>query len=230
MQKQSVFHGRRMKIYLLFLFAAIIAIAACTQTESQVEREYVCPDGKTTVKIISLCPAVQAVEQKDPAIKTCEEMPEVENIPFSDYCFMGLAYKAENATLCKKVSESRRFDCYSGMAVLKSDATLCDSAGTRKDSCYSTYATQKGDVTACDKITDINNKDSCYSQYGSRYMDSAVCDKIRMPGNKDNCYRSIASSQCDSSLCNKITNANTKDQCIQQMQYCSGQPQKPVQK
>jgi hypothetical protein len=214
-----------MKIYPLFLLlAATLILVGCVQTGGQVEKEYVCADGTTTVKSISQCPLVQQVAvQTDPEMKTCEEMPESERVAFSDYCYMGLAYKRENVTLCKKLSESRKQECYSGLAVLKSDVTLCDGAGTQKNNCYSTYATQKDDVTACDKITETYLKDSCYSQYASRAGNSTVCEKIRTLNSKDSCYSSLASSQCDTSLCNKIANNNTKEQCLRNLQYCSGQ-------
>ena len=140
-----------MRIYLLFLIlVATLFIAGCLQTGGPTEREYVCPDGKTTVKSISQCPAVQVeyvcpdgkttvksisqcpsgqvVQQQDPEMKTCEEMPDIENMPFIDSCYMGLAYKRENATLCKKLSEYRKIECYSGIATLKNDVTICDAA------------------------------------------------------------------------------------------------------
>ncbi|MCX6776990.1 MAG: hypothetical protein NTY73_03425 [Candidatus Micrarchaeota archaeon] len=219
-----------MKVYLL-LFLSVVALflVGCVQTGGQVQREYVCPNGAIVTNASQCPPVQQVVEQTDPEMKTCEDMPESDRTPFSDYCYMGLAYKRENATLCKKLSESKRLECYSGLAMLKSDVTICDAAGTQKAYCYSTYAAEKGDVTACDKITEISSKDSCYSQYASRYMDSTVCEKIRTIGQKDSCYMSIASSQCDSSLCNKIANNNTKDNCLINLQYCGGMPhQKPV--
>jgi hypothetical protein len=216
-----------MKVYLLFfLLVAGLFLAGCIQTGGQVQREYVCPNG-AIVTNASQCPPAQVVEQTDPEMKTCEEMPESERIPFSDYCYMGLAYKRENATLCKKLSESRRQECYSGLALLKDDVTICDAAGTQKNYCYSNYATEKDDVTACDKITDMNSKDSCYSQYASRYMNSTVCDKIRTANYKDSCYMNLASSQCDTSLCNKIASNSTKEQCLRNVQYCGGQQPQP---
>lgn len=221
----------RTKIYSAILLLAITVLAGCLQTESQAEKEYVCADGKTTVKSIAACPPVQvSAEQKDPYLTTCEEMPDSDRVPFADYCYMGLAYKQENATLCKKLGESRRMECYSAIASLKNDVTLCDGAGSQKSYCYSNYATQNGDVTACDKITDINYKDNCYSQYGSRFGDATVCEMIKISGSKDNCYMSVASSQCDTSLCAKMSNANMKEQCTTNLQYCSGQqqPKQPI--
>jgi len=220
-----------MNVYLLLpLLVTVLFLAGCVQTGGQVQREYVCPNGAIVANASQCPPAQQAAEQTDPEMKTCEEMPESERIPFSDYCYMGLAYKRENATLCKKLSESRRSECYSGLALLKDDVTICDAAGTQKNYCYSNYATEKGDVTACDKISDINSRDNCYSQYASRYADSTACEMIRTVNYKDSCYMNLASSQCDSSLCNKIASNNTKEQCLRNIQYCGGQqPQPPKQ-
>ncbi|NYZ79582.1 hypothetical protein H0N99_05555 [Candidatus Micrarchaeota archaeon] len=218
-----------MKVYLL-LFLSVVALflAGCSQLGGQVQREYVCPNG-VIVTNASQCPPVQqVVEQTDPEMKICEEMPDVENMHFSDYCYMGLAYKRENVSICKKISENQKASCYSGLAVFKSDATLCDGAGTQKNNCYSTYATQKDDVTACDKITETYIKDSCYSQYASKAGNSTVCEKIKTLNSKDNCYSNIASSQCDTSLCNKIVNSNLKDQCLRNIQSCSGQTPKQI--
>jgi hypothetical protein len=213
-----------MKVYILLsLLVVSLFLAGCIQTGGQLEKEYVCPDGKTTVKSVSQCPPIQGAEQQDPEMKTCEEMPESERIPFLDYCYMGLAYKRENATICKKLSESRRADCYSGLSVFESNVTICDAAGTQKNNCYSNYAREKDDITACDKITETYIKDSCYSQYASKAGDSTVCEKIKTLNSKDSCYSNIASSQCDTSLCNKIANNNTKEQCLTNLQYCSGQ-------
>lgn len=214
----------------LFVLVSLLVLIGCIQlggqvpgqAAGQVEKEYVCADG-TVVKNVSACPAVQLAEEKDPEMKTCEDMPEVEGqASFTDYCYMGLAYKRENATLCKKLSESRRAECYSSIAVLKEDSTICDSAGTQKNYCYMNYAVQKEDVDTCDKITETNTKDNCYSQYASRFGDVTVCDKIKMANNRDGCYMNIASMQCDNSTCNKIANANTKEQCLRNLEYCTG--------
>ncbi len=214
-----------MKAYLLLLILVVtLFLAGCTQTGGQVQREYVCPNGAIVANASQCPPVQQVVEQTDPEMKTCEGMPDIENMHFSDYCYMGLAYKRENASICKKVGEYQRASCYSGLAVLKSDVTLCDGAGTQKNNCYSTYATQKDDVTACDKITETYLKDSCYSQYASKAGDSTFCEKIKTSNSKDSCYMNIASSQCDTSLCNKVVNNNTKEQCLRNTQYCGGQP------
>ena len=218
-----------MKTYLsLLLLTAVLFLAGCAQTGGQVQREYVCANGAIVANASQCPPVQQVVEQTDPELKTCEEMPESERTPFSDYCYMGLAYKRENATLCKKLSESRRPECYSGLAVFKSDVTLCDGAGTQKNNCYSNYAREKDDVTACDKITETYIKDTCYSQYASKVGDSTVCEKIKTLNSKDNCYMNLASSQCDSSICNKVASNNTKEQCLRNIQNCGGQQPQPV--
>ncbi|MBI5159401.1 hypothetical protein HY992_04735 [Candidatus Micrarchaeota archaeon] len=218
--------------FLLLVLIAAFTLLGCIQVTNpvpgqaagQAEKEYVCADGTTVVKNVSLCPAVQLAEQADPEMKVCEDMPEVEKggAAFADYCYMGLAFKRENATICRKLSESKKMDCYSGLATLKEDAAICDAAGTQKNYCYLTYSQNNEDVTACDKITDSSMKDSCYSQYASRAGDAAFCEKIKMANNKDNCYSNLASSQCDSSYCDKIINSNMKEQCARNLEHCSG--------
>lgn len=221
-------------ICTLAVLISIIFLFGCVQTGDtpEIEKEYVCADGQTTVKNISQCPAVAAgaAVEIDPEMKTCEEMPETENIQFSDYCYMGLAYKRENATICKELSQNKKLECYSYIAVLKNDVTICDAIGSQKSQCYSNYAVNKGDITACDKITDLNSKDSCYASYASTVGDITVCNKIVTINQKDNCYQNIASQRCDVTLCDSIVNTNTKQQCINNLQYCSGQSQeeKPI--
>lgn len=229
------------KSMLLAVLISVIVLFGCVQVgnipSGLTEKEYVCADGTTIVKNISQCPATAlapAAVEVDPEMKVCEEMPEIENMQFADYCYMGLAYKRENATLCKKLSQYNKVNCYSGLAALKEDVTICDGAGAQKSQCYSSYAMNKADISACDKITELGTKDNCYSSYASKVGDSTACDKIVTTGQKDNCYQNIASQRCDASLCNKIVNTNVKQQCTSNLQYCSGQQQggqqsKPIQ-
>lgn len=219
-------------IAVIFLFIIGLFLIGCVQVGGGLpggltEKEYVCADGKTIVKNISQCPAVAVTTavEADPEMKVCEEMPEIENAQFADYCYMGLAYKRENATICKKLSQNNKINCYSGIAALKDDVTICDAAGSQKSQCYSSYAMSKVDLTACDLIPDINAKDNCYSSYASKTGELTACDAIKTTGQRDNCYQNIASQTCDVSICNKIINTNTKQQCVNNLQYCSGQSQ-----
>ena len=206
----------------------------CTQLTSQVQQgqqpiQYVCADGRTTVTNISLCPAVTSVPTTrtltlDEELSICVDMPTTQQGSMEDVCYMILAAKHENTSLCRKVSTNMRSQCYTTLAEVKEDATVCAEAGTYKDSCYQQYAQTSGDSSVCDKITEVSQKDSCYSNAASRSGDPTLCEKIKTSYQKDDCYSNMASRTRDTTYCDKITDSNRKQNCLQNIQGQTGTP------
>ena len=212
-------------IFGLFLFGC----AQLTTTTPQTQQvQYVCADGITTVANISLCPPVTLA----PTIRTltveeelsiCIDMPSTQSGSFEDVCYMMIAAKHENTSLCRKVSTTMRSQCYTTLAEVKEDATVCAEAGTYKDSCYQQYAQTSSDSSVCEKITDVDSRDRCYSSMASgKSTDPTLCEKIKTSYMKDDCYSNAASRTRDITYCNMITDSSRKENCLQNIQGQTG--------
>lgn len=217
-----------MRAFLVVLVALGLFTYGCTlpsapSSETVTETKYVCPDGTTIVSAIALCPPAVPAAAVVPALtleqelSICVDMPTTQQGSFEDACYMMIAAKHENASLCKKVATSSRMQCYASIAEIKSDASVCAEAGTYKDQCYSQYAQTAGDSSVCDEITEINQKDSCYSNLASRLGESGLCEKIANLNQKDSCYYQIAMRYGDSTWCDKITSTSQKENCLQNL-------------
>jgi len=218
-------------VALLCVFG--LFLLGCTQVTTEAPQtqqiQYVCADGTTTVTNISLCPAVTVQPTiraltLDEELSICVDMPSVQSGSMEDICYMMIAAKHENTSLCRKMSTSTRPQCYTTLAEVKGDATVCAEAGTYKDSCYQQYAQTSGDSSVCDKITEVSQKDSCYSNFASRSGDPTLCEKIKTSYQKDDCYSNIASRTRDITYCDKITDSNRKQNCQQNIQSQTGIP------
>ena len=221
-----------MRILLIALVVLGLFIFGCVQQpatsggEVKTETKYVCSDGTTIVSNITLCPPVTQVSTPvvtptltlEQELSICVDMPTTQQGSFEDICYMMIAAKHENTSLCRKVATNTRLQCYTSLAEIKDDANVCAEAGTYKDNCYSQYAMNVGDSSVCDKIIEINSKDSCYSNLASKMGQSALCDKITNINQKDNCYLQIAMRTSDSSWCDKITSSTQKQSCLQNIQ------------
>ena len=228
--------GSVMKSIVALLCVFGLFLLGCTQVTTEAPQtqqvQYVCADGRTTVVNTSLCPAVTVQPTTrtltlDEQLNICVDMPTTQQGSFEDICYMMIAAKYENTSLCRKVSTSARSQCYNALAEVKGDAAVCAEAGTYKDSCYQQYAQTSGDSSVCDKITEVSQKDSCYSNFASRSGDPALCEKIKTSYQKDDCYSNIASRTRDITYCDKITDSNRKQNCLQNIQ---GQSSTPVYK
>jgi len=218
-------------IFGLFLFGCT---QLATTTIPQIQPiQYVCADGRTTVANISLCPAVTV----QPTVRTltldeqlgiCVDMPSTEQGSFEDICYMMIAAKYENTSLCRKVSTTMRSQCYNTLAEVKEDATVCAEAGSYKDQCYQQYAQTTSDSSVCEKITDVDSRDRCYSSMASgKSTDPTLCEKIKTSYMKDDSYSNVASRTRDITYCDKITDSNRKQNCQQNI---GGQISVPTQK
>jgi hypothetical protein len=220
-----------MRLLLVALIALGLFIFGCAQQTVQQagETKYVCADGKTTVTNASLCPPVTTTTATvrtltlEEELSICIDMPSTQQGSFEDICYMMLAAKHTNATLCKKVSTSMRLQCYTTLVEVKDDVEVCAGAGTYKDQCYSQYAMNVGNSSICDKITESSSRDSCYSNLAGKGSQPALCDKISNVNQKDNCYFQVAMQSGDSSYCNKITSSSQKDNCLQNLQQRQAQ-------
>jgi hypothetical protein len=81
-----------------------------------------------------------------------------------------------------------------------------------KDSCYSEMAELKKDVSLCEKVDDF--KDSCYNSVASATGDFSICEKISSSSYlKDYCFSRIAVSKKDSLICANIQDVNARQDC-----------------
>jgi len=218
-------------IFGLFLFGCAQLTTPAPQTQQIQQVQYVCSDGKTIVASVSLCPPVTSVPTTraltiEEQLSICVDMPSVQQGSLEDVCYMMIAAKHGNASLCKKVSTSMRSQCYNTLAEVKEDVNVCAEAGSYKDQCYAQYAQWVGDSAVCDRITDLSSKDSCYTNMASKGIDPTLCDKIKTVYQKEDCYFNVAMRTRDAAYCEKIGDSNRKQNCLQNIQ---GQTSMPIQ-
>lgn len=213
------------------LGASLLGYTLLTAQAPQAQQvQYVCPDGRTAVASISLCPQVTSAPTAraltiEEQLSICMDMPSVQQGSLEDICYMLIAAKHGNTSLCRKVSTSMRSQCYNTLAEVKEDVNVCAEASPYKDQCYSQYAQRVGDPAICDKITDVSSRDRCYSDMASKGTDPALCDKIKTVYLKEDCYFSVAMRTRDAAYCDKITDSSRKQNCLENIQ---GQPSTSV--
>lgn len=218
-------------VALVIFGVSLIGYALLTAQAPQTQQvQYVCPDGKTAVASISLCPAATPAPTAraltlEEQLGICADMPSTQQGSFEDVCYMMIAAKYGNTSLCRKVSTSMRSQCYNTLAEVKEDVNVCAEAGTYKDQCYSQYAQRVDDPAICDRITDISSRDSCYSNMASKGTDPALCEKIKTVYMKEDCYFNVAMRTRDTAYCDKITDGNRKQNCLDNIQ---GQTSTPI--
>ena len=150
-------------------------------------------------------------------LEVCAGMPQVGEAPLDAYCYIGLAAKYKDTSICQKMSSDVRRGCYGIIAQASNNAAVCEEAGAYKDNCYAEYARNAKDASACEKVADVNQKDSCYMDAANRLADASFCEKMKIVPNKDNCYQNMAMRLQDKAFCDKITAQNIKDSCTEEI-------------
>lgn len=107
-----------------------------------------------------------------------------------DTCYINIADKAQSLVPCDKCTNSFKYICYSMIAAIKNDLSICDG------------------------IIDIGYKNYCYDEVASSSKEISICKKITVPSQRDNCYYNYASTNNDASACNKMVSDINKNDCI----------------
>lgn len=82
--------------------------------------------------------------------------------------------------------------CYSEMAELKKEFSLCEKAGDFKDLCYNSVASATGDFSICEKISaDSFWRDDCFWDEAVSENDFLICAKIQSVDARQGCENQI---------------------------------------
>tara|TARA_Y100000310_G_C20500504_1_gene723741 strand:+ start:48 stop:758 length:711 start_codon:yes stop_codon:yes gene_type:complete len=140
-----------------------------------------------------------------------------EDSPNSDLCVLKEAINNQDVSFCEQMqSDLFKFDCYTKIAELKQDFSVCDRHDMPLDEnsnfagmhiwqflCYENIIIAKGEIQLCeDTFEEKEGQDSCYSDFAGVSGDVTICDtKVNDPERKTFCYIYVAEALGDPSLC-----------------------------
>lgn len=140
-------------------------------------------------------------------------------------CYVRYAIEHLDATVCQNLWEQIN-DCYSAVAYVKKDATLCEKVKNSvdaKDMCYLGVSSQTKEATLCDRIQSQSIKRQCES-------DTSLIQPGGLPTpedcltatdtlTRDLCYVGMAGELADITICEQISNPATKENCRAAVAY-----------
>ena len=119
-----------------------------------------------------------------------------------DDCYSQIAFVKKDASLCENIITGAP-ECYASIAIETNDASLCEKAGLEKRQCF--VAAQTGNIDDCD-----NGLQSRFCKDAAVAKDPSICNEINDLG--EFCYQNVAINTNTSSLCNKA--GIGKDHCF----------------
>ncbi|MEK7658975.1 MAG: hypothetical protein AAB352_03875 [Patescibacteria group bacterium] len=110
-----------------------------------------------------------------------------------DTCIAKIAQNRNDSQLCEQVqSQTFKDVCFSVIGQNLVDSALCEKAGTQKDFCYSKVAVLKEDLTLCNKLTDKQyDEPFCYLRVAEKKKDTSICQMITVDSIKENCLNNL---------------------------------------
>jgi len=119
-----------------------------------------------------------------------------------DDCFTQIAYVTKDASLCESVLYGKS-ECYASIGIETNDAASCEKAGEEKRQCF--VAAQTGNINDCEE-----GLQSRFCKDASVAKDPSICNEMNDLG--EFCYQNVAINTNTSSLCNKA--GIGKDHCF----------------
>ena len=137
------------------------------------------------------------------------------------YCQADLAEVLKDKSICEKIElQEPKEKCYISSAGILKDETLCFKLKERnKSQCYLAVAKGKKDPILCEQIYSPgdcwmpNYRHDCYSALSLDLKDPNLCEKIECKHVRDRCFNLLATSQLDIGLCEKIETESEKTEC-----------------
>jgi len=165
-------------------------------------------------------------------------------------CYDDLAKITGNITFCDKISptdyysNSSRQNCYSMMAIIHNDISLCGDSqyfsceslwspsveelmetttdcnsltGFNKDDCLKIMAVENKNFSYCEGVSDFS-RDRCKKDVIIAIGDPSLCEVFESKYQKSPCYEEMAYTLEDSSVCNLIKDDEIiRQQCLTQL-------------
>lgn len=148
-------------------------------------------EGNTDVKAAERCSIDIAVETKD--LSVCEVLGK-STAYNSKKCYSKLAPILKDASICAKAGEGSEWKtCIRETAKASEKIEICDNfdVHTLKAACQVDVAVAKGDASLCERIENKNRKDSCYQSIATKTKDSTLCDKVSVESKKEACRKKL---------------------------------------
>ena len=146
-----------------------------------------------------------------------------------DLCILKEAIESEDISRCEQLPSSFKFDCYTKIAEIKQDFSICDQNDISPDErsnfagmhiqrflCYENVIIAKGNLQLCeDTFEEKEGQNACHIDFAGVIADANICDtKIDEPEDKTFCYIYVAEASGDISLCDeKIEDEYYKQGC-----------------
>lgn len=149
-----------------------------------------------------------------------EDCQQLESYIQRDNCLVNLGKEEKNVSVCPILEVFSKNSCYSEIAVLTGDDSICSNITeeSSRNSCYYDVSVITNEEIACSSITFIELKDDCLKNIGMQTADEEICQRISSSNKKDYCFYEIAKQLQDESICTLISaryvgGAYLRDEC-----------------
>lgn len=157
-------------------------------------------------------------------VEECEAFQDSEK----NDCYALYSIFNDSESGCSFIDDAtQKYDCYSQIAFVKKDASLCENVLIGKPECYASIALETNDASLCVNAglakrqcfvaAQTGNFDDCEEGLQSRFCkdaavakDPSICNEMNDLG--EFCYQNVAINTNTSSLCNKA--GVGKDHCF----------------
>ena len=118
-------------------------------------------------------------------------------------------------------------ECFYDVAVRTKDPSLCSHVSSdpfqyySRDVCYTMLAELRNDSTLCSNVQDTSKSNSCFYHMALRMKDPSLCTRVAPADpnySRDFCYGGVALLTHNTALCSKITESWRQEACIQHIQ------------
>ena len=132
-------------------------------------------------------------------------------------CYLAIIEEAEGSSICLRVPESVKDECYVHFAHRERDISLCDKTTYDTHLCYSYFIGNKSNASLCDMIEDADYRDRCYKEVARKLNDVSLCNMIEDIDYKDECHKEAAIKLWNISICDEIQRPWIKDECYERL-------------
>lgn len=122
--------------------------------------------------------------------------------------------------LLENTTSNERDMCYSWVASIRSDDSICDRIENTSIESYC-HAVVRDDVAICDSLKNegFSYSNGCYLSVAMGIRDPNICEKIDDGIKKDNCLYLVAVHSIDLIICDRISDQQTKVYCLEAVDH-----------
>ncbi|MBD3318568.1 hypothetical protein GF342_01525 [Candidatus Woesearchaeota archaeon] len=181
---------------LCVLIAALVLLAACTQTPTGFV-----PLDPDPCNGDDWCYFDLASENQTFAC------PMIEDERVRNLCYHEAVKFDPNPQYCDSISDDLQKNCYAELGISLADYEYCDmSSDLSREYCIEGVAEKKNDADRCKTIKSPAWRDLCHDHFGRALLDKTHCFSITGPVRRDNCIYNISLGLNNVDLCDSIVN------------------------